>query len=114
MNLDLTCKQCGKNFSRPRYRERQRIRDGNDGPYCSTSCASKSRTNPTGGNHKMTAELVSKMRACDRACIKVPVLMETFQMSRSGIYEILSYRKWKDVPDLDGVRRSSRPVVQGD
>lgn len=114
MNLELTCKQCGKNFSRPAYRERQRIRQGNNGPFCSNSCQSKARANPTGGNYKMTAEVVSKIRACDRAGIKIPVLMETFGMSRSGIYAIVSYRKWKDVPDTDGIRRSSRPVIQRD
>lgn len=108
----LTCIHCSKQFWRRVGQERDRIRRSCRGPYCSSSCASKGRLNKSGGNYKMTAELVAKIRACDRAGINMKVLCETFGMSRSGIYDIIRYRKWKDVPDTDGIRRNTRPFIQ--
>jgi predicted DNA-binding transcriptional regulator AlpA len=61
----------------------------------------------------MTPEIVAKIRACDRAGIKTKMLCEVFGMSRSGIYDIITYKHWKDVPDTDGIRRSSRPSIRG-
>ena len=108
----LACAHCGTEFWRRTGQELDRLRRGCKGPYCSNSCQSKARTNKSGGNYKLTPELVAKMRACDRKGVPIKLMMETFQVSRSCVYDIVRYRKWKDVPDLDGVRRSSRPVVQ--
>ena len=110
----LTCSHCGKKFWRRAGQERERIRKKSKGPFCSNSCQSKARTNRSGGNYKLTPEVVSKIRACDRAGIKMKVLCETFGMSKSGIYDIITYRKWKDVADTDGIRRNSRPFIQRD
>ena len=109
--LQLTCVCCQKKFWRRAGQERDRLRRKLAGPFCSRSCQSKSRTNKSGGNYKLTPELVAKMRACDRKGVPIKLMMETFQVSRSCVYDIVRYRKWKDVADLDGIRRSSRPVI---
>ena len=110
--LKLECLCCEKKFWRRAGQEKDRLRRKMTGPYCSKSCQSKSRTNKSGGNYKLNPELVAKMRACDRKGVPIKAMMKTFQVSRSCVYDIVRYRKWKDVPDLDGVTRSSRPVVQ--
>lgn len=108
----LDCINCGQRFTRRVGQERDRIRRGCRGPFCSGSCASMGRLNNKGGNNKLTAELVAKIRECDRAGIPSKKLCEVFQMSKSAIYDIINYRKWKSVPDNDGIKRSSRPSVR--
>lgn len=108
----LVCAYCGTQFWRRTGQELDRIRRGCKGPFCSKSCQSQARTNKSGGNYKMTPEIVAKIRACDRAGIKTKQLCEVFGMSRSGIYDIISYKHWKNVPDTDGITRSSRPSIR--
>lgn len=103
--MTLTCKCCGTSFTRKTKLEAYRIRHKKSGPYCSKSCASKSKRDyarASGLEHPntiLTEQDVRTIRMQFKHGVPVKNIMILTGMSENCIRSILYRKTWKHVED---------------
>ncbi len=101
----LTCSCCGAIFKRETRREEYRITHRHAGPYCSRSCASKSKgsydraSGKDNPNSILTENDVRKIRRQLKYGVPVKKIMILTGMSENCIRSILYRKTWKHVED---------------
>ena len=103
--IKLICSCCGTTFERESRREEYRVTHRQAGPYCSRSCASKSKAyydrasgkdNP---NSILTEKDVRKIRRQLKHGVPVKNIMILTGMSENCIRSIQYRKTWKHVED---------------
>lgn len=103
--VKLICSCCGTMFKRETRREEYRITHRHAGPYCSRSCASKSKgsydraSGKDNPNSILTENDVRKIRRQLKYGVPVKNIMMLTGMSENCIRSIQHRKTWKHVED---------------